>query len=161
MTKILSLDEMLECANLAKMPGAAEAIRTAELLATDLAERLARHFDITCGAASFQGVDLGGTAAPFMPKESGQACPAFLADYDPTEWSVRPQWHPQDVGAACLDGWRLSERADGFYEIQREDAATLFATDAEAQAHVAAKAANGASLYRRAFYLDGKPVKVA
>ena len=86
MAKQLTIDEMMECAKDAGMPGADAFIRGFENMATALAQSLAHHLHVTCGDASFQGTALAGTCAPFMPRKPGQPCPEPLAQYDESEW---------------------------------------------------------------------------
>jgi hypothetical protein len=62
----------------------------------------------------------------------------------------------KDLGDA--EGWWLSERADGFYQIQKfdEDPAQRFSNDGEAHAHVRRCAAAGSILHIDALLRDGR-----
>lgn len=86
MSKLLTIDEMLDCAREAKMPGIELTIANFEHLATVLARELAAHLGVEAGDAHFEGVAFAGTCAGFFPKAPGQPCPAPLDQYDPTEW---------------------------------------------------------------------------
>lgn len=86
MAKQLNIDEMLDAARLAKMPGAEKFVAAVEGLANDLAQELAEHLGVDCGAATFEGVAFAGTCAPFYAKTPDQVCPEALRDFDATEW---------------------------------------------------------------------------
>lgn len=49
-------------------------------------------------------------------------------------------WDSIDVSRAAEDGWLLSERSDGFLEIQKVDETDMFESDVAAQAFVRDKA---------------------
>jgi hypothetical protein len=86
MTKLLTLDEMLEVLIAIGHP-AADALQTAtEGLATAMAQMIARDLDVAAGAASFRGTAFAGTCAPFRPSFRGQPCPESLTHYDSGEW---------------------------------------------------------------------------
>jgi hypothetical protein len=59
--------------------------------------------------------------------------------------------------AAEAEGWWLSQRSDGYLEIQRwdEDPAAHFKTDGEALSHVETKARAGSYMHQLALHLDG------
>jgi len=58
---------------------------------------------------------------------------------------------------AASEGWCLSERSDGYLEIQRcdDDPQERFATDLEAVDHVSRKAREGSYPHQLAMHLDG------
>lgn len=60
---------------------------------------------------------------------------------------------------AEAEGWWLSERDDGFLEIQRfdEDPEERFKDDRAAVDHVAARGKAGSYLHQLAMHLDGTP----
>lgn len=86
MTKLLTLDEMIEVLITIGHP-AADALRTAtEGLASAMAQMIARDLDVAAGAASFRGTAFAGTCASFTPRFPGQPCPEPLSRYDSGEW---------------------------------------------------------------------------
>jgi hypothetical protein len=66
----------------------------------------------------------------------------------------------EEHAAAEAEGWWLSERDDGFYEIQRfdEDPQRRFYSDWEAHHHVTQRANEGSRLHVRALALNGKKI---
>lgn len=60
---------------------------------------------------------------------------------------------------AQSEGWCLSERDDGFYELQRLDDSAIFDTDKAAVAYVTTRARQGSAVHQRALRLDGQKVK--
>ncbi len=64
---------------------------------------------------------------------------------------------PEDHAAAEAEGWWLSERSDGYYQIQRfdEDLERRFSTDHAAYQHVSWMArTKGSLLHQKALHLD-------
>lgn len=63
--------------------------------------------------------------------------------------------------AAEAEGWWLSERSDGYLEIQRfdEDPKERFKDDHAASAHVSAQALKGSYMHQLALHLDGTPYR--
>lgn len=55
------------------------------------------------------------------------------------------------------EGWLLSERDDGFMQIQKDDRETTFATDADAFAFVQTRADAGSNDHQLAVFVHGKP----
>jgi hypothetical protein len=72
--------------------------------------------------------------------------PVSLADYDDQR--------------ARKEGWVLSERDDGIYEIQRLDCAMQFKLDCGALAYVRCKANAGSSMHKAAIALHGTRAKM-
>jgi hypothetical protein len=91
MSKLLNIDEMLDCAREAKMPGAEEFIKQVEAMATNLGQQLASHLGVKSGDAHFEGVAFAGTCVGFYQKTEGQKCPEPLTNYDETEWGEEPE----------------------------------------------------------------------
>lgn len=89
MAKLLTLDEMLEAGRLSNLPGIEDTIKCFECLASIVAAELADHLDVETGPATFAGLALAGTCAPFYPKHASQPCPPPLDQFDPTEWEPR------------------------------------------------------------------------
>jgi hypothetical protein len=82
MSKILSVDNMLEAATEAEMPGAEDYVAKFEKLATELAEALAKHHGIRMShPASFEP-GFGGLCANFSAAHEGQVCPPSIDDKD-------------------------------------------------------------------------------
>lgn len=59
------------------------------------------------------------------------------------------EWSRADSEAALAEGWDVWD-ADGVLEIQRDDDAEVFDSDAGAIAHVQRRAAEGSDLHARA-----------
>lgn len=75
------------------------------------------------------------------------------------------EWTPQDAAAAIAEGWRLSLRDDGHWQIQKEDQPPEdregFATDDDACGHVCWRATEGSALHRSALaVLAHRPIPV-
>lgn len=68
-------------------------------------------------------------------------------------------WTVVQVRIAHAEGWCLSERSDGFYEIQKRDETDHFANDQKALDYVRMRARNGGLVHQRALRLDGTVVK--
>jgi hypothetical protein len=70
---------------------------------------------------------------------------------------MQPKWTCEDSRAAMTEGWDLFEAHgnDVLWDIERDDEAAAFASDADAMAHVAARAATGSDLHQRALALHG------
>jgi hypothetical protein len=64
-----------------------------------------------------------------------------------------PEMHKQ----AEAEGWWLSRRDDGYFEIQTfdEDERHRFSSDDTARAYVAERALNGSYLHQMAMHFDG------
>jgi hypothetical protein len=100
MTKILTLDEMLECLRLINHPTAAACQALMESLGTAMAETIAAELDVVATDATFEGVAFAGTCACFSPAFKGQPCPQPLAPYDPGQWDAGEADHIPDPGRA-------------------------------------------------------------
>jgi hypothetical protein len=87
MTKLLTLDEMLEILLTLKHPAASACQIALEAIGSAMARRIARELQVDAGSATFQGTAFAGTCAAFRPSFPGQPCPPTLADYDATEWN--------------------------------------------------------------------------
>jgi hypothetical protein len=61
-------------------------------------------------------------------------------------------WTLADEDAANNEGWCVSETSEGYDEIQRLDESNIFATDAEAIAHVYWMATAQNELHRKALF---------
>lgn len=84
MTKILTVDEMLEALTLAGDVGVHDLVREHVALATRIATRLARTLDLDYRAPTFEP-GFGGTAAPFYLKRADQPAPPVLTYFDQGE----------------------------------------------------------------------------
>ena len=83
MSKILSIDDMLEAAVKSEMPGTSHYVRDIEQAATRLAYALADHLSIELECeANWEAKDLGGTCASFGPEHKGQPCPEVIHEGD-------------------------------------------------------------------------------
>jgi len=60
---------------------------------------------------------------------------------------------------AEAEGWCLSERDDGTWQIQKSDAVDRFMTDDEAVAYVTLRARQNGIVHQKALRLDGQRVK--
>ena len=56
------------------------------------------------------------------------------------------------------EGWVLSERDDGTWEIQKDDSSSPFRNDTAAYTYVAAMAKNGSDFHKEAMNLHGRRV---
>ncbi len=56
-----------------------------ESLTQAMADRVAHHFGVTAGQATFQGVDFAGTCCPMHPAFEGQPMPEIFGHYDQAE----------------------------------------------------------------------------
>ena len=59
-------------------------------------------------------------------------------------------WTTRESNAASREGWDIFAASTGIVEIERIDDDAIFADDAEALAHVTAKAATGSKMHQRA-----------
>ncbi len=89
MTKLLNLDEMLDCA---KEIGLADADTWAgqlEAIGSTMAAAIADKLGVIAGDAAAEGVAFAGTCAPFNPAFKEQLCPDALDQFDPEgDWEV-------------------------------------------------------------------------
>lgn len=86
MTKLLNLDELLECAERLKLPQAAQWKAYLERLGSTMAAHIAGNLGVASGDAHSEGPAFAGTCAAFFPAVKGQPCPSPLDEYDSTEW---------------------------------------------------------------------------
>lgn len=56
------------------------------------------------------------------------------------------------------EGWWMSERSDGYWEIQKYDESDVFINDGEACQYVGARARAGSVMHQLALQLDGTKV---
>lgn len=77
--------------------------------------------------------------------------PAFISA---NGWSY--PWTAKDAALAEREGWILSERSDGYYEIQRLDLQPFFSTDFEAMLFVRERI--DSEFYAKAWFLHGTKV---
>lgn len=80
--KIITLSEMLHCLAEMKHPEAALAIKAAEQFADGIATKLANHLGVRKGRTTFEGLEEGGLACSFGPRDRGQPCPEEFEPYD-------------------------------------------------------------------------------
>lgn len=86
MTKLLTVDEMLDCARLLDLPERERFQKAIEELGTELAQIIAQRLDVKTGNANNEESAFGGTCAPFMPSRKCQPCPYPLNLFDRDEW---------------------------------------------------------------------------
>ncbi len=106
MSKILSLDDMLEIARLSNMPGTDLMIKAVEGIATTFGHALAKHLGVEADAAAYFEHGTGGTCLSFGPPDDNPDMPvpywmSLPCFDDPGEWEdehgVEPP--PADVTA--------------------------------------------------------------
>lgn len=83
MTKLLNLDEMLDCAKEIGLPDADMWAGQLEAIGSTMAAAIADKLGVIAGDASPEGVAFAGTCAPFNPAFEGQPCPDALDQFDP------------------------------------------------------------------------------
>ncbi|WP_262267102.1 MULTISPECIES: hypothetical protein [Microvirga] len=89
MTKLLNLDEMLDCAKEIGLPQADIWAGELETIGSTMAAAIADKLGVIAGDASAEGVAFAGTCAPFNPAFEGQPCPDALDQFDPDgDWST-------------------------------------------------------------------------
>lgn len=92
MSKILNTDDMLEAASECNLPEYDAFVMKFELLATELAEALAKHLNIRTIGADWEGKAFAGLCAAFYPKTKKQPCPEVIDQGDEGgEWEYREQ----------------------------------------------------------------------
>ena len=89
MAKQLTLDELIEAADRARLPTAKPIVRAIESLAMALGVDLADRLGVLCGEARFDSLD--GLTIPFHARTKWQRCPEALSEFDPDEWDEGPQ----------------------------------------------------------------------
>lgn len=82
MTKILSLEDMLEIACDLKLPGYESLVLEAEAVASAVAESIAIRLGVDSGPAAWEGKAFAGLCARFHPSFGGQACPTEIDQAD-------------------------------------------------------------------------------
>lgn len=94
MTKLLTLEEMIECARRIDPEGgelrdvADTAVRAIEAVGTTLAKCIAARLGVMAGKAEYEPEEFSGTCAPFYALQPGQPCPEPLRGFDDAEWST-------------------------------------------------------------------------
>ena len=83
MTKLLNLDEMLDCAREIGLPEADVWAGQLEAIGSTMAACIADKLGVIAGDASAEGVAFAGTCAPFNPAFDDQPCPEALEMFDP------------------------------------------------------------------------------
>lgn len=87
MTKLLSLDEMLDCAREMGLPEAALWAGQLESIGSTMAAGIADKLGVVSSDATAEGVAFAGTCARFSPAYEGQPCPEALEPFDPdADW---------------------------------------------------------------------------
>lgn len=56
------------------------------------------------------------------------------------------------------EGWWMSQRDDGYWEIQKYDESNVFETDDMARGYVVARARTGSVMHQLALQLDGTKI---
>lgn len=95
MSKILTIDNMLDAAREDKVPGYESFKQQFEALAQELGEALAKHYGIRVTSdAEFQGTEFGGLCVHFGPAFDGQPCPDMIDFGDEGgDWG---EWDPPE-----------------------------------------------------------------
>jgi hypothetical protein len=89
MTKLLNLDEMLDCAKEIGLPQADAWAGELETIGSTMAAAIADKLGVVAGDATAEGVAFAGTCAPFNPAFEGQPCPDALDQFDPEgDWGA-------------------------------------------------------------------------
>lgn len=89
MSKILTMEQIVEAALAAKMPGARMYVEVLENMTSLAAKALAGHLSIQTSDAVWAGHVFGGCAASFGPLTEGDECPQVIDHGDPTgEWEM-------------------------------------------------------------------------
>lgn len=97
MAKILTIDEMLECLNMASSPHFEQAERLIEQAAIEVAHMVAEEFNIEVGeqGATSEGLAFAGTCAAFYARHEDQRMPEFLRHFDTGgDWETRDGKRP-------------------------------------------------------------------
>ena len=91
MSKLLTIDGMLEAAFDSNMPGLPQFVEQAELLATTLAKNLASHLGIESADAVWQSEAFGGLCARFGKAKENDPCPVVIHQADQSgDWDFLP-----------------------------------------------------------------------
>jgi hypothetical protein len=96
MAKQLTLDELIEAADRARLPTAKPIMRAIESLAMALGADLAERLGVLCGDARFDSID--GLTIAFHARTKRQACPEALCEFDPDEWDEGQQSQATEPG---------------------------------------------------------------
>lgn len=89
MSKILTMEQIVEAALAAKMPGAQMYAEVFENMTSLAAKALADHLSIQASEAVWEGPSFGGCAVSFGPLTEGDGCPLVIHHGDPTgEWEI-------------------------------------------------------------------------
>lgn len=84
MSKVLTIDEMLEAAQACNPPRLDSITAAIEGVATILGCALADHLKIDLAReAEAMGIAFGGTCCSFVPRTAGQECPKEILEFDP------------------------------------------------------------------------------
>lgn len=87
MSKKLTNDELLDCAQILKLPEYAVYARMMEFIGEQLGELIAEKLNVEVGITDRQETAFAGTCTTFFPKFEGQDCPEPLTFYDEGEWN--------------------------------------------------------------------------
>jgi hypothetical protein len=96
LAKQLTLDELIEAADRARLPTAKPIMRAIESLAMALGANLAERLGVLCGEARFDSLD--GLMIAFHARTKWQPCPEALCEFDPDEWDEGPDPAADDGG---------------------------------------------------------------
>lgn len=92
MSKILTIEQIVEAALAAKMPCAQMYVEVLENMTSLAAKALAGHLSVQASEAVWEGFSFGGCAVSFGPLTEGDECPQVIDDQDPTgEWEMLDQ----------------------------------------------------------------------
>ena len=104
MTKILTLDEMLEALREIKHPRINEFTAAIQSLGQDISDELAAFYGIEAGECRSDSLDVGGTCACFYAKSEDQKWPQAFEDYD-----SEGDWEPRSVASLPPAGTEIDE----------------------------------------------------
>lgn len=101
MTKLLNLDEMLECAKGIGLPDADMWAGQLESIGSTMAAAIADKLGVIAGDASAEGLAFAGTCAPFNPAFERQPCPDALDQFDPEgDWGAEGETSQEESANA-------------------------------------------------------------
>jgi hypothetical protein len=83
MTLKVDVSQLADIAIAAEIYGASEAIERIALAMDELAEMVARHYQINSRPAQHMSVEFGGLLVEFGPSSDGQECPSPIREADP------------------------------------------------------------------------------
>jgi hypothetical protein len=83
MTLKIDVSQLADIATAANINGAGEVIERIAVAMDELAEMVARHYQVQSYPAEHMGVEFGGLLVAFGPSLEGQECPSPIREADP------------------------------------------------------------------------------